>query len=1143
VSVRYAKPALLARLVPGRHAVIEASAGTGKTFTLEHLVIDLILTRGIRLENILVVTFTEKATAELASRVRAKIEELLGSPKAAPPGTPDEQCWILDDAARAALRDALFGFDRANISTIHAFCQRVLTEHAFAHRRLFQERQVDERASFTRAFKDVLRRRLAVDEALKPFLRAWLAWKPSSVAGLEQLLFDCHRKQSPLTPLFDPAQLSEVLDRVAADPPAPLRPALERWRATRELPDVLGALDELDPKTPLPPALEAARVPLDAAVAQTCLPLVAERLGGQKREAGRFDFQDMLTLVAQSLDGPDGETLARQLRERYHVALIDEFQDTDAVQWRIFERIFFDAPDGTRPLVVIGDPKQAIYGFRGADVQTYLSARARIAESGGVVAPLTENFRSTDGVIRVYNAILDQTAKAPFFTGAIRYPEPVTCGRASRRLVDGEGRTPPSLKLLELVPVRGRKPRLSEIRSALAPRIAAEIRALLGAGLQLVDGEERRPVRARDIYVLTRSAAEGYEMGDALRTAGVPHAFYKQDGLFQTAEAEHVRDLLAAVDEPHRQSRRLRAWLTPFFDLSLDELQRCRELPGTHPLLQRLLDWKALAEAEDYEELFTRILEDSGLLRRLLFEDRGERELTNYLHLFELLLEQAGRTRASLKELVTQLVSLQSKQALPEGVDGNVQRLESERDAVQIMTMHKSKGLEAAVVFVYGGFWPVGSDAPLRSYHEAGERRTQIGRSRDAAVQRRITEETREEDQRLLYVALTRARAQLVLPYFPEGGWLPREGAPFAAVNAQLQRLSRSATPELRALIAVEPLTLGGDGGAGGSASSGAASDWRPPAELCAEVEPSESFRRIARGRAGFAVTSYTRMKQAQARASTEATPAQASPSPSPSIEQDEFTAERSVAPLEAPADDELPGGPSVGVFLHQLLEDAPLGSFAGRSFDAWRSLDEVKELFDRALRRHAPAIDPRHRAHAERLVHTAFTAPVSLGGARLDRGLHRASRVLRELEFLYPFPEADHPPLGAADGRPFTVERGFVKGFVDLVFEHEGLVYFADWKSDRLEAWDPDALSRHVDDHYRLQAQLYSLALVKMLGLSDERSYQERFGGMVFCFLRGMRPSLDSAAGIRFARPGWDEVRQWEARLRRGEPLDGGAP
>jgi exodeoxyribonuclease V beta subunit len=237
------------------------------------------------------------------------------------------------------------------------------------------------------------------------------------------------------------------------------------------------------------------------------------------------------------------------------------------------------------------------------------------------------------------------------------------------------------------------------------------------------------------------------------------------------------------------------------------------------------------------------------------------------------------------------------------------------------------------------------------------------------------------------------------------------------------------------------------------------------------------------------------------------------------------------VAPL---AEDELPRGAATGTFLHQLLEEIPIASFEARSLDAWRARDEVKLLFDEALRRRG--IDPRHRAHAERLVHTAFTAPVRLGppgDVRLDRGLAAASRHLRELEFVYPYPELAHPPLSETPDRPFVIERGYVTGFVDLVFEHDGRVYFADWKSDTLDGWAPESLRAHVGEQYRLQAQLYSLALVKLLAIRDARDYERRFGGMLFCFLRGMRPGLQGADGICFDKPSWDEVCGWERQLR----------
>src|SRR3954470_15736622 len=200
-TVRYRKPAELAHL-GARHAVVEASAGTGKTYVLEHLVVDLLLTRGATLDQILVVTFTEKATAELITRVRGKIEQLRalapGDPACAPAATPDAACWIIDERARRKLRDALFAFDRASISTIHGFCQRLLADHAFASGRLFDEEALDEDEAFHAAFAEALRRDIAPAPALQPWLAPWL--RDGGLGALERILLRTEKALACLHP-------------------------------------------------------------------------------------------------------------------------------------------------------------------------------------------------------------------------------------------------------------------------------------------------------------------------------------------------------------------------------------------------------------------------------------------------------------------------------------------------------------------------------------------------------------------------------------------------------------------------------------------------------------------------------------------------------------------------------------------------------------------------------------------------------------------------------------------------------------------------------------------------------------------------------------------------------------------------------
>lgn len=1094
---RYARPDALADLPPFRNAVIEASAGTGKTHTLEHLVVELLLLQRIPIDQILVVTFTERASRELSARVRGLLESLLAGAWAEPAASvPDERCWIIDDEARRLLGQALFAFDTANISTIHAFCQRVLTDHAFAHLRLFDQTQIAEGQAFSEAFLDAARRELSVDPRLAPWFAQWLA-RGNTIERLQKLLTDCARAGGKVRPAADPEKLA------AATALLPLE---------TDLRDANGAA-----------------ISSEAVAAQLFLPRIRERASERKRLAGEYDFQDMLDLVAESLEGPRGEELVRTLRARFRCALIDEFQDTDDVQWSIFRRIFFES-GGTNPLYIIGDPKQAIYGFRGADVATYLAAREEVLRSGGTLLALRKSYRSTPALIEACNAIFNQSVNLPFFNGAIAYQTPVTAARGDFRAVLPDGKETSPIRLYFPKP-EGKFPNADRLREILGGWIAREIRDLLGTppSLLLREGREEVALKARDIFVLTRTEKEGYTVGEHLRAAGIPHVYFKQEGLFQRDEARHISDLLRAVDDPHDRSLRFRSWIGPFFGLTLRDLENA-EGAATAPLMERLLDWKALADARQYGRLFARIVEQSGIVRRELFFKESERELTNYQHIFEILLEEAGRTRGTLAELVRNLNAYIAKERFPEGLDANVQRLESEKEAVQIMTIHKAKGLESSVVFLFGGFTS-GRDNKVRIFHEGATRFAYVGKDAAEPIEAAIDQEALEEDQRLLYVALTRARARLYLPYFASPAAQPKNfNGVCAQLNAKLVRLlGGPMDARLRRLFAIEEIAC--DEEPRGTDASPAAdlSLWRPPAKLLAQKDLSGRFDEARERHKGFTVASYTALK---AGAGYHA----------PEDALEDAADEPAAAVPGQPASDELPGGRAGGIFLHAVLEDIPLESLAaGAPFSKWRADEDVNRIFRQALRLYGR--DPRHLEHSQRLVYTALTAPVRLpDGSRIE-GLSRAKKNLREVEFLYPIPEKDHPRLSSeiawAPGlERFRIERGFVRGFVDFVFEHEGLTYFLDWKSDSLPRWGADYLAEHVLRNYRLQAKLYGLALVKMLGVHDRAGYEERFGGFLYCFLRGMRAPGSGVEGIHSERPDWSKVAEWETDLLRPDFL-----
>jgi exodeoxyribonuclease V beta subunit len=1146
----YFFPAALRALPRDASAVVEASAGTGKTFLLEHLVADRLLRGDARLEEILVVTFTEKATYELVRRLRALLARLLAHTEPLPAGADAGTAWLLDDAARARLLDAQSAFDRATITTIHGFCQRVLTEDAFAGRRLLTQAHVDSKRAFSEAFRETLRTTLATDARLGPYLEAWLA-SGRSTDALDRALAQANVQQRPWGLPFEEERLRAATRALAALPFGECLADVERVAADRtksktiasrveavreivtaegaadDLPALLLAVDDLfdrkrytkldvfsyvERNLPAPPAggpaarlkqallaFADAAVPLELAVAQLFLPPVREALAARKAAAGFYDFDDMLRLVAEGLRGPGGAALLATLRRRYRLAVIDEFQDTDDVQWEIFRAIFHGA-GGRNPLYVIGDPKQSIYGFRGADVAVYREARAVIAGGEAATLALNRNFRSTPALVAATNAIFDDAAPEPFF-GERGLFHDATAARAA----DPTDKEAP-IKLLAVRPAAGAdvsELRLRHMRRALTHAIADEIEALRAA---------RTPVPFHEIFVLTRTNAEAQQIAATLRYRGLPHVLYNQEGLYRTEEARQLCALLGAIDDPRDPDRRLRAALTPFFGLTLADLPALAADPTSHALEERLSAWHALAEARDWSRLFERICTESGIAERELLTGGSARRLTNVLHLCEVLRARAARAPTSLGELVRTLTALVDGLIVPDAEEGNVQRLEGDRDAVQIMSIHKSKGLEADHVFVYGAFTPF-RGSQLRLFERDGQRWLWTGKPRREPLEAALDRETESEDQRLLYVALTRARRRLYLPYagaptveesaLQEDFW--RVNGAYRHVHRRLRALARDEGAAAR--FEARPVDCPPPPDETPARIAAAVRAWRPaPSDLALEL-PAAELAETRRRRAGIVLTSYSRIKQAHGgyQPPTEVLDEQPAAAPAP------------------PADPRrLPGGALSGIFLHAALEEVPLESLAGGpAADEWAARPEIAALFDAAMRRHDR--DPAHRADAERMVHAALTTPLALPGGAPLAGLAAAARVAREVEFLFPFPAT----AGGADA-------GFVKGYVDFIFEHEGRAYFGDWKSDLLPDFSPAAVSAHVAANYELQRRLYALALVKMLGIADEADYEARFGGMVYVFVRAL------PEGLEIGRPTWTSLLEWEREL--AVELGGGA-
>lgn len=1175
----YPCPALLQRIPRGRHAVIEASAGTGKTYTIEHLVVDRLIA-GAPLDAILVVTFTDKATGELRMRIRKLVTAVLAQPLNDPPSGPH---WRIDPTTRQRLEDALFAFDRAPIYTIHGFCHRVLSDMAFESGQLFDLEIIDGHRAFNRAWREALRTELAREHA--GLLRTWLDSFDEN--ALERLLYQARQQRylDGWVPLDErlPRMLSDLraavdvgayvtdlagvaIQRKAFDAAEPTLRAvvqiLERDATPAEQLDALVRLD-LRPLTKphrtstrggkrafpegLSPRSQAVLHHLDRLltartlagslereVVDRFLPVVERFLEGFKRREGVLDYDDLLDRVWAGLRAqtPASIELQTTLRGRYRCAFIDEFQDTDDRQWDIFRQLFVEGEQG-HDLAIIGDPKQAIYGFRGADVHTYLRARAELLERGAVRVSLDVNYRSTGGVVAAVNTILDQGARPPFFDGAITYDAPVSCGRTALRLVDGHDEDQPAIMFWRYTPKppgprsRSNLPKY-ELQQALASQLGDSLDRLLNreeGALFIKDGDApRQPIRPKDVYVLVRGGYDAVDVADALRVRGIPYAFYKQEGLFQTREARDVREVLAAVLDPHARSARMRALATPFFAIDWAGLRDFADLPGGHPLLERIYGWAQLGVNERFATLFHRLMHHSGLVERALFLDDTERELCNYQHIFEVLLEHVARRKLSLAECIELLDRFIDGTEMPEGGQSNVQRLPNERDAVQIMTIHKSKGLEAPVVCVFGGFGG-NYQRPVNVVHDAdGTRRVLIGEAARMAHVDRLAREARQEDQRLLYVALTRARLRVYLPLIdssraiagaysplkdrlyrlqdndlPAQTWTSPTGAELPLFDA-ITVPQDPPKPRQRQVSPKEPLDA-----------------WRPPAQLVTPSDDAADYATLHAQSAAMQVTSYTRLKEDGVGAAQVVEEAP--------VEPDEFKVDAPDEPAtEANA---LPGGRHVGRFLHEVIESLDFGAFERRQpFAAWARDPDVRAVFEICMRRHG--VEPQWIDAAQVLIYAALGDAIRLGEIEVD-GLARCRHAV-EMEFLYPIPETHHPLLSAPPGddeRPWTAERGFIKGFIDYIFEHDGRIYFADWKSDILPDYRRATLEAHVGAHYALQARLYSLGVVRWLQIRTEADYTARFGGLLYLFLRGQ-----GGDGVYFERPSWADIVAWEADL-----------
>lgn len=1168
--------------------LIEASAGTGKTYTIVGLYLRLLLEKGLTVTQILVVTFTEAATQELRGRIRQRLYAALRFVEAKSENDDFEVMLRPYRGNREViqqLRDAVTRMDEASVFTIHGFCQRTLTDSAFESGVLFDAEFVsDETEIREQIAKDYWR--VHVAEADEDHA-AWVVaqWdSPFALFNAVKALVDNpdievapdvsaqtindleHRKQALFEQvrsawLADEAEIvsllsdSEVLGRAEKtfrqDRLDALFAEMPKFVACDRAPARLPAFFELlteskinDPAShkasaikkglPVPAhpvfALADALARIDvtlntvraARFMQEAASYIRSEIGRRKDKNRIMFFDDLLSKLDAALVGDGGDVLAARIRQQYPMAMIDEFQDTDPTQYRIFNRIY-QGQSGCG-LFMIGDPKQAIYSFRGADIFTYMGARHDTDAINGHFT-LKTNYRSHTALVQGVNALFAQV-RAPFiYEGEIDFPEVTASGRADKTPLCIEGQVPAPL-VCWYVPITPENRYGSTIKKSWAlPQVArgcaAEIVRLLNLGQCGKATIGTQNLVARDIAVLVRDRFEAAHVRDALRARGVASVYISRDSVFQTDEAQDLAHLLRAVAEPERATLLRTAMATRLLGYTAQEIHafNTEEIAWEEKVLA-FQGYRKTWNRYGFMPMFHALLRKERVIARLLSLDDGERRMTNLLQLAELA-QLASAQHAGAEKLLRWLADERAS------ADGNSEeqqlRMESDEDLVQIVTIHKSKGLEYEVVFL-PFIWAskdVKEDTPVLTYHDERTRtlRADLGSDgRDAALVL-ARKERLAEDLRLLYVALTRAKYRC---YF---SWGQFNGAKDSALAYLLhQQVDPETGASVCNMAALDDPALRRDlEKVNGRGNAVLVIEDLPDESASFTAQDQQAKQPVAQVFSGdtqqaWHMTSFSGLTLGSAHGKEYRVEL-------PDHDQAMVEGGQPATPSEALSPFTFPRGTQAGLFLHHLFENL--------SFPETRP-SVISNLVIRAMGQYG--IDEKWQSTVVAWVNAVLETPLDEAGALRLRAIPDHQRLV-ELEFHFSVNGMEARAINAllnehrGAGRQsaaldFASISGMMKGFIDLIIEHDGRFYVLDYKSnhlgDRFEDYQAAHLNQAIDDrYYDLQYLIYTLALHRYLKTRrPDYDYDRHIGGAYYLFLRGMSPDNGNRTGVYSDRP-----------------------
>ena len=1225
--------------------LIEASAGTGKTYTICGLVLRLLLEKNLTIEQILVVTYTEAATEDLRDRIRQKLRQALQALEEAPGDDQFLLEYLADinnprDAAQR-LSEALRSFDEAAIFTIHGFCQRLLLENSFESNTFFDTELVADDSHLIREIVEDYWRNIfsrssdmfsqyAADkltpEALQDFLSPFIphhfirfipdiepatgcsSFSDSEAEYIETYRTVCHgwpaarnevshdllNSQALKRNIYKKAKMPEIIsamdDMAAACQPGSflfdrfLQLTSSRIAAGTKINETARILPFYELCENLAQAMNDLHAQYNRcllALKKRLLESFRHQLRLRKNKENIFSFDDLLHRLYEAFSAPGGESFAHTVSLKYPAVLIDEFQDTDPLQYGIFKAIYSDRS----LLFLIGDPKQAIYSFRGADIFTYMDAAAG---SQAAHHTLDINHRSSPQLVKAVNTIFSR-ARNPFIFDAMSFQPVSAAQRQTPELltIDGQLQEPFILWYLERRSAAGEdkpSPSRKNLVSKTAARnhiitlVASEVSRLLGLAFENRILINDRKLVPGDIAILVRKNAEARQLQQALADLRVPSVLHSGDDLFASAEAKEMSLLLGAIQTPNSIPRLKSGLLTRFIDLEARPIILLHpNSPENEGVIER---W--LTKFQLYHDMWTRygfmrmfwtMMRENRVRQRLLASENGERSLTNILHLAEILHQEAHDNGLNMTTLLGYL-----HDRLADDQAKNIEhqlRLESDDDRVKIVTVHKAKGLEYAVVFcpfTWEGLRSDAKDGCLFHLRQTGRKTELVFDAGSSDLQKHLQQAIQEEmaeNLRLLYVALTRAVHRCYLVWGPINGaetsapaYLfhqgPAEQADPAPGYKYENTLTNKVADRFTGLSDHEILADLQDLAAAADGTIRVSTPGELPGTSCPdnghETAPLRYREFTAAVAHDWKICSFSsltadRFTPADNSQTLEDTVLDNDGIPEAKLSSSVLT-EQEGEPHEIIA---FPHGTRSGTFLHELLEQADFSNVEplaeqlicekllnfGYEKTWYPAIARMLEnLGNVCLHDNVPSLKLSNIPPANCLHELEFYFPLSrvttdvVKNIFRQKGLHEAvpgtaMRFDRQLERL-----------------AFAPSRGYMRGFIDLVFEFENKFYLADWKSNYLGSSMADyrkdkLLESILSGFYFLQYHIYSLALhLYLKNRMPGYAYESHFGGVFYIFLRGVKQNLGPDYGIYYDRPDLSVIEFFVTKFLAGEKI-----